>query len=116
MSSELAKIPTVGHELTSKIPGIEVPAWVPVDPRPFNEMAKFFGAAGTVMALLHTRGHTNVSSELLRATIRDGFWACGTDFCLQVERMIMDYYQNPRNRERSTEEIAAYLHKLALGQ
>ena|SRR5438876_1073206 len=110
MSKELAR-PSRGRE-ESQV----APQDIPVDCTAFNEMARYFGAAGTVMLLLETRGHATASRELIRQYIREGFWANGDQFCQEVEQIILSYYANPDNRVRSLRAIAAYHDKLARGQ
>ncbi len=88
----------------------------PVDATPFNELARFFGAAGTVMMLLNSRGFQTADRLTIRQYIRDGFWANGQDFCREVEELIFSYYSNQDNRTRSEGRITAMRERLASGE
>ncbi len=83
-----------------------------IDPTPFNDMAKFFGAAGTVMMLLQTRGHKTASRRLIQQYIWEGFRANGRLFCDDVAQVIYRYYAKPENWARSEQNLKLYQDKI----
>ena len=65
---------------------------IPVNPMPFNEMAGYFGAAGTIMNRLQNRGIDYIAREDLDREVREVWWTNGNEFVWQVVEIIVKYF------------------------
>ncbi len=65
---------------------------IPVNPLPFNEMASYFGAAGTILTRLSNNGRDRVNADELYMQITGAWNSNGKEFCDQVMSIILGYY------------------------
>ena len=81
LSSETLPGPTLERSVTNQIP---------TNPTAFNEMASYFGAAGTIMSRFCNAGRDYVSADELYSQIQ-GVWGStnGKEFCGKVMGIVL---------------------------
>lgn len=91
---ESALIKASEYDLSVKDSEIVRPVMIPADPVPFNDMARMFGYAGTVLAQLQRDDVWVVTEAEVRARVMTVCWFLGVQFCRQVGDVIVNYYKD----------------------
>ena len=112
----LNQIESTTQEVGPTLDAINLAQMLPTNPIPFNEMAGYFGAAGTILSRFTNKGLDYVSISDLFASIVD-VW-CSTNghgFCVQVMEIIMKYYAGHTDQSIWEEAVAVRKTLLAEG-